>query len=84
METITLSENIGIKNIKEFHLQLLEILRREGSLILDFSRVKSIDLSLAQVLMASRRFFKSNRKKLKLKNVCAVVRKQLQLTGLVK
>ena len=43
MGTIELPEDIGIKSIKKFYIDLLEMLRREDGLTLDFSRVKSIE-----------------------------------------
>ena len=84
MESIAVQEDIGIRHIREFYLFFGEVLRREDEITLDFSAVERIDLSVAQVLMAARRLAKSEKKVLKLKNVSEEVRKQLQLTGLVK
>ena len=84
MESIAVQEDIGVRHIKEFYLFFSEVLGREDEITLDFSAVKDIDLSVAQVLMAARRLAKNEKKVLKLKNVSEEVRKQLQLTGLVK
>ena len=84
METIALNEDIGIKNIREFYRNLATVLKGEDEVILDFSRVKRIDLSLAQVLMAAGRIAKSEKKILKLKNVSAEIKKHLQIAGLMK
>ena len=84
MESIAVQEDIGIKSIREFHIFLGEVLGREDEITLDFAAVEGIDLSVAQVLMAARRLAKSEKKVLKLKNVSDAVRKQLQITGLVK
>jgi anti-anti-sigma regulatory factor len=84
VKVIELHEETGIKNIKDFYINLIETLKGESELILDFSRVKRIDLSLAQILMAVRRLAKSDNKILKLRNVSAEVRKQLQIAGLTR
>ncbi len=84
MKVIELHEETGIKSIKRFYIDLIETLKQESELVLDFSRVKRIDLSLAQILMAARRLAKSDNKMLKLRNVSAEVRKQLQITGLTR
>jgi len=84
MESIAVQEDIGIKSIREFYLFFSEVLGREDEITLDFAAVEGIDLSVAQVLMAARRLAKSEKKVLKLKNVSDAVRKQLQITGLVK
>jgi anti-anti-sigma regulatory factor len=84
VEIIELHEDTGIKNIKEFYIELTETFKRESELVLDFSRIKRIDLSLAQTLMAARRLAKSDNKILKLRNVSAEVRKQLQIAGLTR
>jgi anti-anti-sigma regulatory factor len=84
MESIAVQEDIGIKNIREFHLFFGEVLSREDEITLDFAAVERIDLAVAQVLMAARRLAKREGKVLKLKNISEDVRKQLQITGLVK
>lgn len=84
METIALNEDVGIKNIREFYRNLAKVLKGEDEVILDFSRVKRIDLSLAQVLMAAGRIAKSEKKILKLKNVSADIKKCLQIAGLMR
>lgn len=84
MRVIALHEETGIKNIKKFYIDLIETLKGESELILDFSRIKRIDLSLAQILMAVGRLAKSDSKILKLRNVSAEVRKQLKVAGLTR
>ncbi len=84
METIALNEDIGIKNIRAFYRDLAEVLKGEDEVILDLARVKRIDLSLAQVLMAAGRIAKSDNKILKLKNVSSEIKKNLHIAGLMK
>jgi anti-anti-sigma regulatory factor len=84
VKVIELHEETGVKNIKNFYIDLIETLKGESELVLDFSRVKRIDLSLAQILMAARRLAKGDNKILKLRNVSAEVRKQLQIAGLTR
>jgi anti-anti-sigma regulatory factor len=84
VKVIELHEETGIKNIKKFYIDLIETLKVESELVIDFSRIKRIDLSVAQILMAAGRIFKSDNKILKLRNVSAEVRKQLQIAGLTR
>ena len=84
MKVIELHEETGVKNIKKFYIDLIETLKEESELILDFAKIKRIDLSLAQILMAARRLARSDSKILKLRNVSAEVRKQLQIAGLTR
>ena len=84
MKVIELDEETGIKNIKKFYIDLIEIFKVESELVIDFSKIKRIDFSLAQILMAVGRLAKSDNKILKLRNVSAEVRKQLQIAGLTR
>ncbi len=84
MKVIELHEETGIKNIKKFYIDLIETLKVESELVIDLSRIKRIDLSVAQILMATGRIVKSDNKILKLRNVSTEVRKQLQIAGLTK
>lgn len=84
MKVMELHEETGVKNIKKFYIDLIETLKGESELILDFAKIKRIDLSLAQILMAARRLASSDSKILKLRNVSAQVRKQLQIAGLIR
>jgi anti-anti-sigma regulatory factor len=84
VKVIELHEETGIKNIKKFYIDLIETLKVESELVIDFSKIKRIDLSVAQMLMAAGRLVKSDNKILKLRNVSAEVRKQLQIAGLTR
>lgn len=78
---IEIPEDIGVKNIKNFYLQLKEILKKESEIILDLKKVKRIDLSFVQVIMSANRESLKNGKKIKLKSVSKNIKKQLFLSG---
>lgn len=78
---IELDENIGIKTIKKFHLDLKELLKKETEIILDFKNVKRLDLSVVQVLIAANRKYAKNNKNIKLKSVSKDIKRQLYLSG---
>ncbi len=81
---IELSEDIGVKNIKNFYSNLLDIMKSESEIVLDFSKVRRIDLSFAQVIMAANRESNKSGKKIMLKSVSDKIRKQLYISGLSK
>ena len=81
---IELREDTGIKNIKELYLQLKESIKIESEIILDFSKVRRIDLSLAQLVIVANRESLKQGKSLKLKSVSEDVRKQLYMSGFAK
>lgn len=78
---IEIHEDIGVKNIKNFYLQLKEKLKKESEIILDLKKVKRIDLSFVQVIMSANRESLKNGKKIKLKSVSKNIKKQLFLSG---
>ena len=78
-----LNENISIKNIKDFSSKLKDkISNSEGTVILDFSNVKRVDLSVVQVVLSAGRSARSESKSIRLKNVSDTVKNQMQLCGL--
>ena len=78
---IEIPEDIGVKNIKNFYSQLKEIIKKESEIILDFKKVKRVDLSFIQVIMSANRESLKNGKKIKLKSVSKNIKKQLFLSG---
>jgi anti-anti-sigma factor len=78
---IELSENIGVKNIKKFYSNLLEVIKKEPEIILDMSKVRKIDLSFAQVVMAANRESGKRGKKIMLRSVSKRIRNQLYISG---
>ena len=80
---MVLSENISVKNIKDFSLKLKdEISNSEGTVVLDFANVKRVDLSVVQVVLSAGRSARNESKAIKLKNVSDAVKNQMQLCGL--
>ncbi|MDY6935465.1 MAG: STAS domain-containing protein [Spirochaetota bacterium] len=84
MRVIELSEEIGIKRIREFYSQLSDVLSKESEITLDFSRVVRVDLSVVQVIMAALRESRKSEKKIMLKSLSRDVKKQFQLSGMMK
>ncbi len=78
---IELKEDIGIKTIKEFYLQLKDVLDKESEIILDFKKVKRIDLALVQVIISANREIKKKGHRIVLKSVSKDLRKQLYIAG---
>lgn len=87
MKLIQLSEDIGIKKIMRFYLELKDIIFNEdeketdSGVVLDFSNVKRVDLSLIQVIMAADKELRSQGKRIILKSVCEDIEKQFCLIG---
>jgi anti-anti-sigma regulatory factor len=81
---IELRENIGVKNIKGLYLQLKKIVKKEPEIILDFNKVRRIDLSLTQLIMAANRELHKRGKKIILKSVSENIKKQLFISGFAK
>jgi anti-anti-sigma regulatory factor len=74
-------EDAGIKNVRGLYDTLKGLLEAEETVILDFSGVRSVHLSVSVVVMAAHREAKRLGKAIKLKNVPEPVRRQLYLTG---
>jgi anti-anti-sigma factor len=81
---IELREDIGVKNIKEFYLQLKKIVKKEPEIILDLNKVRRIDLSLSQLIMAANRELRKRGKKIILTSVSENIKKQLFISGFAK
>ncbi len=79
---IILDEDIGIKKIKEFHGSIRKEMDANNEVIVDFSKVKRIDLSLVQVILSAGRVARKRGKALKLKGVSDTVKFQMQICGL--
>ncbi len=79
---IVLNEDISIKYAAQFYQDIKNELGDEEKVILDFSNVKRIDLSIAQIIVAAGREAKDIGKSVKLKSVSDTVKHQLQICGL--
>jgi anti-anti-sigma regulatory factor len=80
--TIELREDIGIRNIKNFYSQLKDRMKDESGITLDFSKVRRIDLSVIQVIMAARKKLRGMNKEIFFKSVSDEISKQLSLCGI--
>ena len=76
---IKLEEDIGVKKISKFYLELKEIMKKENEIILDFNDVKKIDLSVAQVIIAADRELQKRDSNIGLKSASKQVQQQLRL-----
>ncbi|MCP4133593.1 MAG: STAS domain-containing protein [bacterium] len=79
---ISLNENIGVKTIKEFHSSLSDELKNNDEIIIDFSAIKRVDLSVVQVIIAAGRKARKEGKTIKLKQVADAIKEQMQICGL--
>ncbi len=83
MNVMNVPEDIGIKKIKTFYLDLSEVLKNsDGDIILDLANVKDVDLSFPQVLIAANKYMKQKGRIIKLQSVCANVKERLKLAGI--
>jgi len=55
MKIINLPEDLGIKTIQKFYNNIVEMLRQGTEYVIDFSQVRRIDLSAAQLVIALER-----------------------------
>jgi anti-anti-sigma factor len=79
---IVLKEDINIKNAAQFYQDVKDELANKDKVILDFSNVQRIDLSIAQIILAAGREAKETGKSVNLKSVSDAVKHQLQVCGL--
>ncbi|HNW30120.1 MAG TPA: STAS domain-containing protein [Spirochaetota bacterium] len=79
---IKLDSDINVKKIKEFHSAILDELKSSDEVLIDFSDVERIDLSVAQLVIASGRAAKAAGKTIKLKSVPRFVKYQMQICGI--
>ncbi len=84
MITIEIHQDAGVKNIRELHTTIGNAVKTNEEIILDFSRLKRLDLSLAQVLIAAGVEARLEKKILKLRSLSDDIRRQLALCGIVK
>jgi len=85
MGSVTVNENSSVKNIKSLYKQIGDTLTsKEIEIVIDFSKTKEIDTSIAQVLLALKIKAKSLKKTIKLQGVSPVIKKQLWVIGLIK
>ncbi len=74
-------EDVGIKNIRSFYDKIKEMMKGTDGIVLDFSGVRSVHLSVTMVVMAALREAKRTGRIIKLKNLKEDVRRQFFLSG---
>jgi len=84
MSTIIVDENIGVKQVKVFYETLKEESEKEDDIILDFSSVRRVDLSIIQLLISFQGHIKEKKKIMKIKNISDDLMDQLKITGLAR
>ena len=78
-----LEGEVSIKRVKQVYGALKDELKSSNEVIIDMSRVVSIDASVAQVLLAATIKAKELGKELRLEDIPAGLNKTLALAGLV-
>ena len=76
------SETLGVKQAAVFYELLKNELEENEEVIIDFSVVERIDVSIIQILVAAGREARKREKILKLKAVSDSIKEQMNLCGL--
>jgi len=76
------SDFIGVKQAKKFYDDFAGELDAADEVMIDFSRVKRVDLSIVQVIIAAGREARGSGKMIKLKGVSDTIKKQMHICGL--
>lgn len=84
MATVQIQKDAGIKNVKNLYNEIKDIIPGENELVMDFSDVERVDLSVIQLIMSAQQYARQNECMIKLKNVPEQVREQLYIGGLIK
>lgn len=79
---IKLDHDINVKKIKELHEAILDEFSSTDEVLIDFSGVERVDLSVVQLIMAAGRAAKTAGKTIKLKAVPRFVKYQMQICGI--
>ena len=79
---ILVDPNISVKNISSFYNSLKKELSENDRVIIDFSNVRRVDLSVVQCIISAGRLARKQGKSVKIKGVSDIVRSQMQLCGL--
>ena len=79
---ITLESDIGVKKIQDLHAAILDEFDKNEEVVIDFTGVERIDLSVAQLIIAAGREAKKNGKTVRLKSMPRAVKYQMQMCAL--
>ncbi len=83
MKIIVLPENIGIKRINVFHRTLKKYLKNKENIIIDFSDVARVDLSVIQLITSALKKASGEGTTIKFRSINKNIKKQFHLCGLV-
>jgi len=75
-------EMLGVKQAAVFYELLKSEMEKEGEIIIDFTAVERIDISIIQILVAAGREMQNQGNILKLKGVSETVKEQMSMCGL--
>ncbi len=78
---IELMENAGVKNVRALYEKIAGELGQGDEVLLDFSRVARLDLSLVQLVVAAARYARERGKTIRLRAVSDRIREQLDICG---
>jgi anti-anti-sigma regulatory factor len=78
---IKLEPDISVKKINELHAAIVDEFKTGDEVLIDFSDVERVDLSVVQLIIASGRAAKTSGKTIKLKSVPRFVKHQMQICG---
>ncbi|HMB19860.1 MAG TPA: STAS domain-containing protein [Spirochaetota bacterium] len=84
MSTLQIQKDTGIKNISSLYEDIQGALSEGEELVLDFSDVQRVDLSVIQLIMSAQQHARKMESVIKIKNVSGDVREQLFIGGLIK
>jgi anti-anti-sigma regulatory factor len=84
MTVYTCDEKAGIRNAKKIQSELLEIMDRNEDLSVNFSAVRKIDLSVAQLMIAAQKESKKRNLSFHLTGLSPEVKRQFTLCGVLK
>lgn len=84
MKVVTLREDAGVKSVKDLYTQIRVALEGESEVLLDFSHVKRIDLSVAQVIIAAVKEARARSAVIKMKAVSETVKTQMKICGILR
>ena len=79
---IQLNENTSVKTIRQLYDELQDELEKNEEVIVDFSKVKRMDLSVVQLILAAGRYARDGDKTLRLKSVSDHLKKQMSICGI--
>ncbi|HOO72507.1 MAG TPA: STAS domain-containing protein [Spirochaetota bacterium] len=79
---IELKENTSVKNIGSVYKQIGTELDKSDDVLLDFSRLNRLDLSVIQLIIAAARYAREQGKTIRLKSVSEQIRWQLEMCGI--